>query len=348
MGYAAETATFRLISAYFAYQLGTLGLKLLDRDESEEEKEKRKNNLIKGQVTGTVTDVLSPAPIADKFIQAKVNDLVGGVQTAMNIPLDKQYNIFGESKQDYVQNMGMYGIASERASQLFELSKLAATGKYTDDFGKEKTISEKDRETLKPYIGIGFLSSIGLAPSEASSVVRYMIKNAKKKPGKTEEEVEATQERAEDRQESIEQKTEALENVRKKTSNPNLIEAIDEKIDELEATPEEKEAIKEANKEERELKKELLTDPNTGEEYDNESKLKKYNRRLWEKNFGPKSDWYKEHRYEKEADRLMNREIIRMEDEEQGYVKPKKRKRNSDGSIKRTYGRRTSSYYKRG
>ena len=341
MGYAAETATFRLISAYFAYQLGTLGLKLLDRDESEEEKEKRKNNLIKGQVTGTVTDVLSPAPIADKFIQSKVNDLVGGVQTAMNIPLDKQYNIFGESKQDYVQNMGMYGIASERASQLFELSKLATTGKYTDDFGKEKTISEKDRETLKPYIGLGFLSSIGLAPSEASSVVRYMIKNAKKKPGKPTEEIE---ERAEKKEESMEQKTEALENIRKKTSNPNLIEAIDEKIDELEATPEEKEAIKEANKEERELKKELLTDPNTGEEYDNESKLKKYNKQLWNKNFGPQSDWYKEHRYEKEADRLMNREIIRMEDEEQGYfqpVKPKKRgKRNADGSIKRTYGRK--------
>ncbi len=113
--------------------------------------------------------------------------------------------------------MGMYGIASERASQLFEISKLAATGKYTDDFGKEKTISEKDQETLKPFIGLGFLSSIGLAPSEAGSVLRYMVKNVKKSPGKTAEEIQEKEESLEEKQEDVEQKLDALEILRKKT-----------------------------------------------------------------------------------------------------------------------------------
>ena len=330
MGYAAETVTFRLISGYIAYQLGTAALKLLDREESEEEKEKRKNNLVKGQVTGTVTDVLSPAPIADKFVQSKVNDLVGAVQTGMNIPLEKQYNIFGESKQDYVQNMGMYGIASERASQLFEISQLAATGKYTDDFGKEKTISEKDQETLKPFIGLGFLSSIGLAPSETGSVLRYMVKAAKKSPGKTAEEIQETEERLEEKQEDVDQKLDALEILRKKTRFKKELDVINEKIDELEATPEEKKAMSEERKEERRLKKELLTDPKTGVEYDNETALKRYNPRLYNKNFGLRSQWFKEHKDEKKVEKKLNKEIQKMEDKKFRYVR-----RNSDGSIKR-------------
>lgn len=330
MGYAAETVTFKLISGYIAYQLGTAALKLLDREESEEEKEKRKNNLVKGQVTGTVTDVLSPAPIADKFVQSKVNDLVGAVQTGMNIPLEKQYNIFGESKQDYVQNMGMYGIASERASQLFELSQLAATGKYTDDFGKEKTISEKDQETLKPFIGLGFLSSIGLAPSEVGSVLRYMVKNAKKSPGKTAEEIQEKEERLEEKQQDVEQKLDALEILRKKTRFKKELDVINEKIDELEATPEEKKAMAEERKEERRRKKELLIDPKTGVEYDNETELKRYNPRLYNKNFGIRSQWFKEHKDEKKVEKKLNKELQKMEDKEFRYVR-----RNSDGSIKR-------------
>lgn len=330
MGYAAETVTFRLISGYIAYQLGTAALKLLDREESEEEKEKRKNNLVKGQVTGTVTDVLSPAPIADKFVQSKVNDLVGAVQTGMNIPLEKQYNIFGESKQDYVQNMGMYGIASERAAQLFEISQLAATGKYTDDFGKEKTISEKDQETLKPFIGLGFLSSIGLAPSEVGSVLRYMVKNAKKSPGKTAEEIQEKEERLEEKQEDIEKKLDALEILRKKTRFKKELDVINEKIDELEATPEEKKAMAEERKEERRRKKELLIDPKTGVEYDNETELKRYNPRLYNKNFGIRSQWFKEHKDEKKVEKKLNKELQKMEDKEFRYVR-----RNSDGSIKR-------------
>ena len=341
MGYAAENVTFRLISAYFAYQLGSFGLKLLDREESEEEKEKRKNNLIKGQVTGTLTDVLSPVPIADKFVQSKVNDLVGAVQTGMNIPLENQYNIFGESKQDYVQNMGMFGIASERASQLFEISRLAATGKYTDDFGKEKAISEKDQKTLKPYIGLGFLSSIGLAPSETNTVLRYMIKAAKKKPSKTAEEQEEIIERKETKEENLEEKINALEKIKNKTRNKNVINAIDDKLNELEASPEEKKIIKEENKEEKEQKELLLNDPIKGRDYNTEADLKKYNRPLWEKNFGPRSEWYKEHKYEKEAESLMNKEIRKAKDIEEGYTSTKRGKRNKDGSIKRTYGRKS-------
>ena len=119
-----------------------------------------------------------------------------------------------------------------------------------------------------------------------------------------------------------------------------MIEAIDEKIDELEASAEEKKVIKQQNKEEKQLKEELLTDPVTGREYDNESELKRYNKSLWNKNFGPRSEWFKEHKYENEAESLMNKEIRKIEDKEYGYSAPVKKRKNSDGSTKRTYGRK--------
>jgi hypothetical protein len=330
MGYGAEMATFRLVSLYITYQLGSLAYKLLDKDESEEEKEKRLNNLIKGQATGTVTDIFSPTPIVDKPVQSVVKNLLGAVQTSLDIPEEQQKNIFDAPKQDYVQNMGMFGIAADKLSQFRDLSKLAFTGKYVDDYGKQKSISEKDQKALQPFVGVGLLSAVGLAPSEAGSVVRYMIKAAKKAPGKTAEEIQETKARLEEKQEDTEQKLDALEKLRKKTRLKKELDVIEEKINELNPTPEEKEVISEDRKEERRRKEELLVDPRTGVEYDNETSLKRYNPRLYNKNFGPRSQWFKEHKDEKRVEQKLNREIRKMEDK-----KYKSIQRNADGTIKR-------------
>lgn len=339
-GFGAELVTFRLLGIYTSVLLSSLAKKIMDRDEDDEEKKKRIDNIMKGAKTSTFTDIVSPFPLADKLIQAGGSALLDEIQKTTEIPI----SIFGPMQQSYVQGAGIFGIPVERALQLWELSKLTTTGKYTDNYGKEKTISDKNQDELKKLIPFAMLTNLGLAPSEVNTVVRYAIKDSKKKAPKTTEEKEASVEKAEDKEESVDQKTEALEKIKSRTRNAKLIEAIDEKIDELDATDEEKKLIKEQNKEERELKQELLVDPNTGEEYDNESKLKKYNKRLWIKNFGPNSDWYKEHRYEKEAESLMNKEIIKMEDKEFNYIAPVKKRRNSDGSLKRTYGKTKRSY----
>jgi hypothetical protein len=158
-----------------------------------------------------------------------------------------------------------------------------------------------------------------------------MVKNVKKAPGKTAEEIEATEERLEEKQEDDEQKIEALQNLRKRTKFKKQLNVIDEKINELEATPEEKKVIQQENKEERQRKKELLTDPETGVKYDNETELKRYNPRLYNKNFGLRSQWFKDHKDEKQVEQKLNKEIRKMEDKQYKYVR-----RNSDGSLKRT------------
>lgn len=343
-GFAAEMLTFKMASAGTAILLGSLAKLAMGKDEDEEEKKKRVDAILKGQRTSMVTDMLSPIPVADKAVQAGSNYLLNTVQNYLEIPQDKQFSIYGVGGlQDYVKSLGMFGIAADRALQLVEISKLAATGEYTDDFGKQKTISEKDRQALLPFVGAAVLSNIGLAPTEVSTVVRYAVKDAKTKT-KSPEEKAAEKDKAIQKEEETYQKIEALDRLRENATSQEELDAIDVKAAELEATPEEKKLMKADNEAERELKKELLTDPDTGEEYDNETELKRYNPILYNQNFGPQSEWYQDHKAEKEVQKKLNKEIRKMEDTEEGYVAPTKAKKpskkNSDGSIK-------SSSYKR-
>jgi len=343
-GFAVEMLTFKMVSAGTIILLGSLAKIAMGKDEDEEEKKKRIDAVLKGQRTSMVTDMLSPIPVADKAVQAGSNYLLNTVQNYLEIPQEEQFSIYGTSGiQDYVKSLGMFGIAADRALQLVEIAKLAATGEYTDDFGKQKTISEKDRQALLPFVGAAVLSNIGLAPTEVSSVVRYAVKDAKTKT-KTPEEKAAEKDRAIQKEEETYQKIEALDRLRENATSQEELDAIDIKVGELEATPEEKKIMKADNEAEKELKKELLTDPDTGEEYDNETELKRYNPTLYNQNFGPQSEWYQDHKAEKEVQKKLNKEIRKMEDAEEGYVAPTKTKRaskrNSDGSIK-------SSSYKR-
>jgi hypothetical protein len=343
-GFAAEMLTFKMVSAGTIILLGSLAKLAMGKDEDEEEKKKRIDAVLKGQRTSMVTDMLSPIPVADKAVQAGSNYLLNTVQNYLEIPKEEQFSIYGTGgTQEILKSLGMFGIAADRAAQLLEVSKLAATGEYTDNFGKEKTISEKDRQALLPFVGAAILSNIGLAPTEVSSVVRYAVKDAKTKT-KSPEEKSAEQERSSQREEETSQKVDALDRLRENAKSQEELDVIDEKIGELEATPEEKKIMAEDRKAEKELKRDLLTDPETGEEYDNETELKRYNPKLYNQNFGPQSEWYQEHKAEKEVQKKMNKEIRKMEDTEEGYVAPTKTKRpsrrNSDGSIK-------SSSYKR-
>ena len=333
-GYAVEATIFRMIGIGIATLLVTAVKKAMGVEETDEDKKKRMDNLIKGARTGTFTDLISPLPLADKFIQMGASPFLNKIEKETNLPV----SIYGASKQDLFQSAGLFGIAFERLSQTVDLGKLATTGKYTDDFGKERTISEQKREALSMFIAPALLSNLGLVPTEVNSAVRYAIKDAKSKP-KTSQEIQNSAERKEQKQEDIDQKVEALDKIREDVSSSKELDAIDEKINELEATTEEKKVIAEENRAERELKKELLTDPNTGKEYDNESDLKRYQPSIYEKNFGEQSDWYKNHQDEKDVEKRLREELRRQKDEEEGYIPVSKNRKNSDGTFKRsTFG----------
>jgi hypothetical protein len=332
-GFSVEVAAFRLVSIGISILLGSLAKAIMGIDEDDEEYEKRVDNIIKGARTGTFTDIFSPLPILDKPIQELGSFITQNIEDATEVPVA----IYSPKSTEYFESLGLFGISYERASQLAEIIKLSVTGEYTDDFGKKKTISSDAQDGLKMLIVPALMTNVGLAPSEVNSIVRYGIKDSKKSRKSSQEKAEKA-ERKQDTEDTKQQKLDAFENVKQETSDPEVLNAINEKIKELRATSEQKKQIEKKNKAERVLKQRLLVDPQTGEEYDTEAELKRYNEELWEKNFGEDSKWYKSHEAEKEATKLLNKEIRKMEDEEYNYVTPTrkpKRARNSDGTFKR-------------
>lgn len=320
-GFAAEMVSFRMIAMLSSFYLGSLAMKWLGKDEDDEDKKKRINELLKGQATGTFTDLFSPLPAVDAFTQRGGYALINKIQKEMGVPDTSRYNIYRGGFKEALQGLGVFGIAFERISQTSELGELASTGKYTDDFGKEKQISKKDQDELKKFIGPALLTTIGLAPVEVNTVVRNAIKYSKKK-FKTPEEKKQELENAENKLEKKERKISALEYLKKRATSQQMYNTIQEKLNEINATGEEKDKIEERNKEEKRLKAELLTDPRTGEKYENESKMKKYNPSLYNRNFGIRSAWYRSHRVEEAVDKKVNEVVTKIEDRERRYKKP--------------------------
>jgi hypothetical protein len=329
-GYAAEAVMFRAISAASIIAIGSIAKYALGMDEDDDEFKKRVNDVVKGQITGITTDLFSPLPIVDKGVQFGVNTALEQIQNALSISKEKQLNIYGVGKQSALQNLGMFGISAERALQLVELVKLSTTGTYTDDFGNTKTISEEGQKALRLMIAPALLTNVGALPTEINSVIRNAVKFSKKKYKSAEDKAEA-EERAVEKEETVEQKISTLESLRNFTDNPEEINAINKEIYELSADDETKAIIKEERKKERRVKESLLTNPETGEEYDNESDMKKYNPRLYNENFGPESQWYQDHKWEREIEKKMNKEITKAEEQEQGYVAPSRKRSGSSG-----------------
>jgi hypothetical protein len=323
-GYAAEAVMFKAISAASIIAIGSIAKYALGMDEDEDEFKKRVNDVIKGQITSITTDLFSPLPIVDKGVQFGVNTALEQVQNALQISKEKQVNIYGVNKQSALQNLGMFGITAERGLQLIELATLSTTGTYTDDFGNTKKISEEGQKALRLMIAPALLTNVGLAPTEVNSVIRNAVKFSKKKYKSAEDKADEA-ERALEKEENLEQKIGTLESLRNFTDNPNEINAINREIYELSADDEQKAIIKEERKKERKAKEALLYDSEKGVEYDNESDMKKYNPRLYNENFGPDSQWYKDHKWERDIEKKMNKEIQRAEDAEQGYSAPTKR-----------------------
>ena len=341
-GYGAELATFKIVSLVATVLIGSLTKMIMGDDEDEEDYNKRVEKAMKSQRSSVFSDIFSPLPIADPFIQQYVaKPLLDKVEEFTGAPV----SIYGSShKETLFSSLGTFGIAFDRASKIIDLGTLAATGKYTDDFGKEHTISESKKESLKTFIPLAVLASMGVIPQEGNTLAMNAMKYAKTKSYTPEEKI-AAKEKATQKEESISQKVDALENVRTHTRKQSEYDAIDKKINELEADTEEKKIIKEENAEEKLQKKELLTNPITGKEYDNETELKRYNPRLYNKNFGLRSKWYKDHKAEKIIEKKMNLEIRKMEDKENRYITPIKqsKRKNSDGSYKRSSYRKYSS-----
>jgi hypothetical protein len=179
-GFAVEMAVFRAVSAASALLIAAVVKGVMGRDDDEEKDKKKNDAIVKGQLTSTVADVFSPTPLLDKGIQIGASAVLNATQDALDISEEEKLEIYSGNKQDFFQSLGLLGISGARASQLYEMSVLAAGGSYEDDYGRKKYLSEKDRDAIATLIPIAIVSNIGLAPSEVNSIVRSSLSDAKR------------------------------------------------------------------------------------------------------------------------------------------------------------------------
>jgi len=306
VGSATEMATFKLISAGISMALGSLGLMISGKEESEKDYEKRKNNVIKGQATGTVTDVVSPLPLFDVPIQHAVFQSLKLIQELQGKKEKDIVNIFEPKGRDYLQMLGTLGITGDRAVKMGEMAKLAwGSGEYKDDYGNTKTIDPEDQENLKLMVALQGFSALGLVPAETNTVINDYVKDIKKY---TKEEV--TKEKASEEAAKTEQGI--LKKLISRYSESRIGKALRAKF--VEANDPDIKA--ERNKADKEQKEKLLGS------YQNEEEMKRYNRAMWNKKFGPNSKWFKEHQYQEKADKLLEKEKQRIEDIKHHYTPP--------------------------
>jgi hypothetical protein len=181
-GFGVESVMFKAVATAFALILDGIASSIMGVDDEDEEK-KRKDAIYKGQATGLITDIFSPLPVFDKPIQGGVSYSLSSIQEAMEIPEEEMVALYGMGKEDFAKGLGMFGISISRASEIYETISLAVTGKYKDNFGKQKEIDEEKREALINLIGPMIVTNAtGFASPETSSVVRNSVRYAKKAP----------------------------------------------------------------------------------------------------------------------------------------------------------------------
>jgi hypothetical protein len=323
-GYAVEMAIFRTISAGIAISLASLAASIMGKGDDEEEKEKRRESIAKGAVTSTVTDIFSPLPVIDKFVQDNGAFIFESIQKGFGIDDKDIKNIYNSKKVDFVSSLGTLGIAANRIDEIWNLISLSATGEYKDDFGRTKQISEENRQALTQMIAPVLVANItGLAGPETATVGRNVVRIAKKK-GATPEEIKEMREQVELIQKMVDEATSSEE-----------VESAEAMLDRVK-NPKKYEGEKEELKA---MKEKLLIDEETGTVYENVTDLKRYNPDLYEKNFGEGSEYYELSKPKKELDKMFKAKEREIKDEEFGYTPKKKRRKNSDGTYKSSSSR---------
>jgi hypothetical protein len=187
-GYAAEQAVFRGLQITFGMMFYYAAKSLMGKGDDEEEDKKFKNNLIKNSSTGAITDTFSPLPLLDPYIQNLSAASVDAIQDIANISEEDKIKLSEANKQEAIKALGVYGIVPERAGIIYDLSKLAYTRKFKDNYGTEKEISQEDADALKVLIGPYIAASVtGVLAPDVSSLVRKSVKIAEKGAKSTKE-----------------------------------------------------------------------------------------------------------------------------------------------------------------
>ena len=206
---------------YLAYMIGmgikSLAANLVGYEPDDEEEKKNKKYAVQNAANQYIKDVLSPIPLTDgitleafNFIADELQDMMISDQEIKNAvdeenkireemgedPMnEKQSQKFKEEfidnrkykfekfKDESLFNLGTVTIALDKSKELWDMIKLAKTGKFTEEsFGTEKTkyINKEDQKMMSYLSALKFASLSGALPVEANNLAMYSTKYIKK------------------------------------------------------------------------------------------------------------------------------------------------------------------------
>ena len=310
---------------------GLIGL-LFGSDDDEEEEKKSLDKSIGQALTSTFTSLLfnrdfgnatkmiineGVEKINENYLQELREGDYDPYEDALQyrvVPIEKKGGQTGV--YDFIANMsGSYGPAIKTTNLIIKT--------YREGDKKEADAIQRQEDVKNIRIPLEVLGNAGFIPlykDIRKEVMKEIYKKTLQEKQEEQAKIDMFQEQLDKAvtPEDIDIATEALNRVK----NPKLYEA-------------EKETIKN-------MKESLLTNEETGITYDNISDVKKYDRPLWEKNFGPDSEWYQVTKGEREVEKLIKQKETEAEEEKFNYVKPKRKSKNSDGTYKKSSSSRSS------
>ena len=217
-GLTIELASYQYIGYLIGMMIKSLAANLVGYEPDDEEEEKNKKYAVQNASNQYIKDVLSPLPLTDgatlkafDFIADQIQDLMISNQEIKDAiddenkvreemgddPMtDKQKEKlkedlinnrkykFEDYKNDKLFNLGTLSIALDKSSELWEMTKIAKTGKFTEEsYGAEKTkyINKADQKMMAYLSALKFASLSGALPVEANNLAMYSTKYIKKK-----------------------------------------------------------------------------------------------------------------------------------------------------------------------
>lgn len=332
-GYSAEMIMYKAMVVGISAITMYLSNKVMGKKENEEDAKKRWNNILRSQITGTVTDVFSPIPthIVDQAYAYGADVALDKLQSIFNVKDEDRFKLMTSSKYNDLQSLGVYGIGAQKVKSLIEVEELARTGEFTDEYGRKKYISQSDREALKPLVLMSLLSTVNILPADPNTITKDAVKSAKmdassKEGGKTDEDLEIDEQAREQRELSKEERAQQRQEkavalndlIQQGNLDENKAGIMQRKIKEYTMDDEQMKKYREDTRNER-FKKKQEMEVLLGK-YDSKSDMKRYDPALYEERFGEASKWYQDNKDEIEVEKLLNEEIRRRKDINEGYV----------------------------
>jgi len=336
-GYAVEMATFKYLQYVIASTLANVAVKAMGINETDDDKKKREEILKRSQTTGMVTDVLSPLPMLDVPVAVATDKVMSYFQDLENIDDEDKFHLMTSIKKNGAKSLGLYGIAIDKADQIIEAFEISTTGKYIDEYGREKYVSNKTASALGDVALLSTGSSLIGFPAEMNAILRNSLRLAKKnsstKEGGKEASVRQSSEKKAEvfkkKEAKMKEEVEALRRMLNDETDATKIKEIRVMIREAKEAPYKRTEQNEEEKLTRKEEKEKLEEQLQG--YDSKSDMKRYDPDLYDKTFGEEDD------AEKEVKSDLRKEKRQMKDEEYNYHKSKKRAKNKDGTYKSSY-----------